>query len=309
MVNHDPFGPCVPVGATSSGNEIGVAPPFCEAELRIALGLVEPHEFAGFTGGGKAILPGVADHESIIRNHSLALLERPGSRAGEMAANPIRQEMDEAARLAGLHFLLNVVLDRELRPLAVAAGDPELAHARLVRFADAFVRVPLPHDVESPEEPPDLIVTGPGRPLDINLYQSIKALVAVEPWAGESGGVVLLSRCWDGDGSSDMIDPFREGGTPREVIARLHSDYTIEKDHSYFIARFLSRCPHVVACCPGVPASTLATLGFSAAASVDAAVASASAQSQRRRASGRRRRRPLAILFPSPQRYVLLPAG
>jgi lactate racemase len=300
VLNHDQLGPCVAVGSTSSGNELSVAPAFAEAELRIALGLVEPHEFAGFTGGGKAVLPGIAGHDSIIRNHSLDLLRRPGSRAGEVAANPIRQEMDEAARLAGLQFILNVVLDGRLRPLAVAAGDPVLAHGELVHFVRDYASVNPPADVERPGEAPDLIVTGPGAPLDVNLYQSIKALVAVEPWVDAAGSVALLARCREGDGSSEMIEPFFAGGTPEQIIERLPAEYTIEKDHSYFIARFLSRCPRVMACCPGVAAEKLTTLGFAACPTVDDALSRAGER-------GSRRNRPLAVLFPSPQRFVLGP--
>lgn len=300
VLNHDPRGPLGAVGATSSGNELRVAQAFVEAELRVALGLVEPHEFAGFTGGGKAVLPGIAGHDSIIRNHSLDLLRQPGARAGEVAVNPIRQEMDEAARLAGLQFILNVVLDGRLRPLAVAAGDAIRAHGELVQFVRAYASVSPPTDVERPHEPPDLIVTGPGEPLDVNLYQSIKALVAVEPWVDAASSVALLARCHEGDGSSEMIEPFLGGGTPEEVIERLPAEYTIEKDHSYFIARFLSHCPRVTACCPGVAAEKLATLGFVAGSTVSDALSRAGGH-------GTRRSRPLAVLFPSPQRFLLGP--
>ena len=303
VVNHDPSGPCVAVGRTDSGNELCVAPSFVEADVRIALGLVEPHEFAGFSGGGKSVLPGIAGRDSIIRNHSLEMLRRPGSRPGEVTTNPIRQEMDEAARLAGLQFIVNVVLDRRLRPLAVAAGDPIVAHAELVRFMRAYASVSHPGDVEHPPDPPDLILTGPGQPLDVNLYQSVKALVAVEPWVHAAGSVVLLAHCRGGDGSSEMIEPFLDGGTPAEIIDRLPAEYTIEKDHSYFIARFLSRCPHVTACCPGVAAEKLETLGFVAAATVDGALSEAISRGTRSTQRGR----PLAVLFPSPQHFLLDP--
>jgi nickel-dependent lactate racemase len=305
VVNHAPSGGCVSVGSTSSGNELCVASAFVEADVRIALGLVEPHEFAGFTGGGKAILPGIAAKDSIVRNHSLEMLRRPGARPGELEANPIRREMDEAARLSGLQFIVNVVLDRRLRPLAVAAGDPLQAHAELARFVRAYASVSAPGDVECPHEPPDLVVTGPGEPLDVNLYQSIKPLVAVEPWVDAASSVVLLARCREGDGSSEMIEPFLDGGTPEEILDRLPAQYTIEKDHSFFIARFLSRCPHVTACCPGVSPEKLETLGFSSASTVGAALSRAGV----RHARSTRRARPLAVLFPSPQRFLLGPWG
>jgi len=271
VLNHDAHGETVAVGTTRRGNEVRVSRAFAEAEVRLALGLVEPHEFAGFTGGRKAVLPAVAAYETIIRNHSLELMSHPLARPGVLNGNPIHEEMAEAARLAGLHFIVNVTLDRELRPLAVAAGDPDAAHAELVRFVKRYARVEPPAEVEAPDEPPDLIVTGPGRPLDINLYQSVKPLVAVEPWTGRDTTTVLLSRCWDGTGSAEMLEAFAGGAQPAEVLRRLASDYTIEKDHAYFIARFRARCPRVVACCPGVAEADLRVLGFDVAASVEEA--------------------------------------
>ena len=269
-----------------------------EAGVRIALGLVEAHEFAGFTGGPKAILPAVCGYDTIVRNHSIAMMSHPAARPGVLEQNPIHEEMCAAARLARLDFVVNVVLDAGLRPLAVAAGDPVAAQAELVRFVRGYAEVPVPGDA------PDIIVTGPGRPLDINLYQSIKPLVAIEPLVGPDTQVVLLSACRDGTGSAEMLAPFAGGRTPAEVLAGLDHDYTIEKDHAFFIARFLSRCPNVIAWCPGVAAEVLTAVGFKACTSVAEAVAAASAAAQR--SSGRRR--PLAILFPSPQRLVLTSA-
>jgi hypothetical protein len=146
-----------------------------------------------------------------------------------------------------------------------------------------------------------VIVTGTGQPLDINLYQTIKALVGIEPLLdadhGDAGApvVVLLSRCWDGGGSEEMFEPFLKaherlraetgsgapGGMPgAEVIARavfacLESDYTIEMDESYFMARVTPKCRAVIACCPGVRDERLRLLGWEPARDGDSAVARA----------------------------------
>ena len=178
VVNHDARGETVAVGTTSRGNEVLIDRRVAEAGVRIALGLVEAHEFAGFTGGPKAILPAVSGYDTIIRNHSIAMLSHPGARPGVLENNPIHEEMCEAARLARLDFVVNVVLDSGLRPLAVAAGDPVAAQAELVRFVRGYAEVSVSGDA------PDIVVIGPGRPLDINLYQSIKPLVAIEPFVG-----------------------------------------------------------------------------------------------------------------------------
>ena len=295
--NHDSrAGDLVRVGRTSLGNEVLVNRIIAEAEVRVGLGQVEPHEFAGYTGGRKSILPAVAGYATILRNHSLEMIGDPGARPGELAGNPIHGEMLAAARLAHLDFIVNVVVDRELRPLAVAAGDFEAAHRHLVCFIERYATV------EAPERPADLIVTGPGRPLDSNFYQSIKPLVALETLVDEKSVVALLSACHDGAGSREMFEPFAGAAGPREALARVSSNYTIEKDHSFYLARFLARCAQVIAHCPGVSDQDLRTLMLEPAGSVDDTLARA------RRLVTTRRARPLVLLFPRPQR-ALIPVG
>ena len=298
VTNHDPrAGDLVKVGVTPRGNEVLVNRLVAEAGVRIAFGQVEPHEFAGYTGGRKAILPSVAGYDTIIRNHSVEMLAHPGARPGELAVNPIHTEMLAAARMAQLDFIVNVVIDRQLRPLAVAAGDFEAAHHRLVQFIEHFATV------EMPEQPVDLVVTGPGQPLDFNLYQSIKPLVAVEPLVDQHSVVVLLSACRDGAGSDEMLEPFSGSAGPREALARVNRAYTIEKDHSFFLARFLSRCPQVIAHCPGVSNAALRTLLLEPAASPEDALARARQRLASRRAN------PLVLLFPRPQRSLIMQGG
>ncbi len=298
VTNHDPrAADLVRVGVTPRGNEVLVNRLVAEAAVRVAFGQVEPHEFAGYTGGRKAILPSVAAYDTIIRNHSLEMLAHPGARPGVLEENPIHTEMLAAARMARLDFIVNVVIDRQARPLAAAAGDFEAAHRHLVEVIERFARL------EMPEEPVDLVVTGPGHPLDFNLYQSIKPLVAVEPLVDQESVVVLLSACRDGTGSDEMLEPFAGSAGPREALAGVHRAYTIEKDHSFFLARFLSRCPRVIALCPGVTDATLRTLLLEPAAGLDDALARA------RPRLAARRPRPLVLLFARPQRSLIRVEG
>jgi len=295
VTNHDARADdLVAIGRTSRGVPLLVDRRVAQADLRIAFGQVEPHEFAGFTGGRKAILPSVAGYESIVRNHALDMLTAATARPGVLDGNPIHLEMLEAARLARLDFIVNVALDRESRPIAVAAGDVDQAHRQLVAFLRRHFGVP------ALTRSPAVIVTGVGQPLDINLYQTIKALVGIEPLLdadhGDAGApvVVLLSRCWDGGGSEEMFEPFLQaqerlqaeprgaspvpsgppdaGAIARAVHAALERDYTIEKDESYFIARVTPKCRAVVACCPGVPDERLRLLGWEPARDADAAL-------------------------------------
>ena len=176
VTNHDARADdLLAIGRTPRGVPLLVNRRVAQADLRIAFGQVEPHEFAGFTGGRKAILPSVAGYETIVRNHALDMLAAATARPGVLEGNPIHEEMLAAARLARLDFIVNVALDRESRPIAVAAGDAEQAHVQLVDFLRRHFGVP------APTRPPAVIVTGPGQPLDINLYQAVKALVGIEP--------------------------------------------------------------------------------------------------------------------------------
>ena len=165
----------VDLGRTPAGTPLFVHPLVAAADLRISFGQVEPHEFAGFTGGRKAILPAVSGEATILANHSLANLSHPLARPGVLEGNPIHEDMLAAARMAGLDFIVNVALGCDLQPLAAAAGAPEAAHAELVAFVRGYTQL------EIPEGPVDVVVTGPGAPLDLNLYQSSKPLVGLQP--------------------------------------------------------------------------------------------------------------------------------
>jgi nickel-dependent lactate racemase len=294
VVTHDARrSDCVEVGVTPSGTPVRINRTVVEADLRIALGVVEPHEFAGFTGGRKALLPGVAAYETIVRNHTAKAITHDQARPGGLAGNPVHEDMVAALRLAPLDFIVNVALDRRLRPTAVAAGDPEAAHDELVAFVRRTTAVEVPGA-------PDLIVTGPGAPLDVNLYQALKALFAVEPLVGAETVVVLAAACRDGLGSDEMLEPFEGDATPDEAYQRAVAAYTIEKDHSCLLARFLGRCPNVVACCPGVADDDLRRLRFTPAATVEAAVEEAVGRAWRLS----RQARPTAVLLPRPQRAL-----
>ncbi len=288
------------LGQTPAGTPLLVDRRVAAADLRTSFGQVEPHEFAGFTGGRKSILPAVAGEASILANHAVANLSHPSARPGVLEGNPIHEDMRAAARLARLDFIVNVVLGGDLQPLAVAAGDPEAAHAELVAFVRGYAQL------ERPEGPVDVVVTGPGAPLDINLYQSTKPLVGLQPMVEgmaatslHSSGtaqtgvtspddagvvaappwrppvVVLLSRCWDGTGSDEMLEPFAGASGPADVLARLREHYTVEMNESFNIARFLTVCPRVVACCPGVPDDVLRRLFFIPAPTPEAALQAA----------------------------------
>ena len=139
-----------------------------EADLLIATGIVEPHQYAGYSGGSKTVAVGAAGEVLIAHTHGPAFVDHPGTRLGRIEGNPFREAVNEAARRADLRFIINVVLDDDKRILRLAAGDPEKAFEELVIFARSIYEVPFPHQV-------DIAIGGVGFPKDCNLYQASRA--------------------------------------------------------------------------------------------------------------------------------------
>jgi len=270
VVNHDAHAAdLVGIGRTSRGTPVAICPEVAQADLRIALGVVEPHEFAGFSGGRKAILPGVAGYATILANHAPDRLTDPLTAAGSLTGNPVHEDMIEAVRMIGPVFILNVTLDERLRATAVAAGDCEAAHAVLAGFVRDSVGVEA-------DGTPNVIVTGPGSPLDLSLYQSVKALGAVGPLAGARTRVLLLAACDEGVGSNDMVDLFAAAGSPPAALQALQgSDYEVQYCGALVLADFLTRHGQVHAWCPGVEDKVLEAFGMRHATSPSAGLAAA----------------------------------
>jgi len=238
------------LGKTTRGTPVWVNKLFVESELRIALGQIEPHEFAGFTGGRKSVIPGISGEETIRFNHSPNMISHPFARPGILKGNPVHEDMLEAATMAGLDFIVNVVLNKDLRIIGIFAGDMIEAHLKGVDFVNSFSRIEIPIL-------PDVVITNPGKPLDIDFYQSLKALIAVDAIASPETVVVLYSACEDGLGSTDMLKPFVGALTPEEVEANLRSNYKIQMDHAFLLARILKKGVKVIVCSPNVSPETI----------------------------------------------------
>lgn len=180
------------MGTTTGGNDVWLHREFVECDVRIPTGFIEPHFFAGFSGGGKAIMPGLALLETVMRNHSARLLDSPLACWGITQGNPLWEEVCEAAHMAEPTFLLNVTLNRDKQITAVFAGDFEEAHAQGCAFARETAMVPV-------AEPFDIVITSnSGYPLDLNLYQSVKGMSAASQIVREGGAIIVAADCWDG---------------------------------------------------------------------------------------------------------------
>ena len=180
------------VGTTASGNEVWIHKEYLRCDVRILTGFIEPHFFAGFSGGGKACMPGLALLETVLRNHSARHIDHPAATWGVTRGNPLWEEIREATRMAGPAFLLNVALNREKQITAVFAGDLDQAHERGCAFVKQHAMAPV-------QTPYDIVITSnSGSPLDLNLYQSVKGMSAAAQIVKKGGAIILAADCWDG---------------------------------------------------------------------------------------------------------------
>lgn len=190
VVNHDARNPnaLVDLGRTDSGIPLCVNRLAVDADLLMATGLVEPHQYAGYSGGRKTVAIGAGGEPFIAATHGPQMVDHPGTRLGRILGNPFHQAVSLAADRAGLNFILNAVLDDQARPVAVIAGEPHAAFAALVQAARGLYEVPIPRQF-------DLAVAGVGAPKDVNLYQASRAasyLFFAPTSVVRDGGVIIL---------------------------------------------------------------------------------------------------------------------
>jgi len=180
------------VGTTTSGNRVLLNKEILEHDLRILTGFIEPHFFAGFSGGGKTLMPGMAHVDTIRTNHSIRNLENQNARWGHTSSNPLWEEVMEAAELAAPLFLLNITLNRDKEITGVFAGDLREAHKKGCAFTKETAMVGL-------DQPFDVVITSnSGYPLDLNVYQSVKGMSAAERIVKKGGTIIMAAECWDG---------------------------------------------------------------------------------------------------------------
>ena len=194
VVNHEPENPAalVQVGKTRTGHPALINKLAVEADIRIVTGFIEPHFFAGFSGGPKGIMPGVAGTRTVLQNHSGVNLGSPNATFGVLEGNPIWEEMRDIASMVGPSFLLNVTLNERREITGVFAGDLEKAHRRGCQFVreTAMQRVDAPFDI--------VVATNSGYPLDQNLYQAVKGISAASRIVRKGGSIIVAAECSDG---------------------------------------------------------------------------------------------------------------
>jgi nickel-dependent lactate racemase len=224
---------CVTIGTTSRGTPLAVFRPYVEADVRVCTGNIDYHYFAGFSGGAKAVVPGICTHDTVRANHGMML--DPSARAGVLDGNPVREDIDEGGRLIGIDFLFNVVLDEDRRIVRAFAGDRMDAHRAGVAFYDARcdLRVVAAADV--------VVVSPGGAPKDMDLYQAQKALDNVAGAVRDGGVVVLVARCGEGLGNEVFEQWMREADGPADVVHRIRREFVLGGHKAAAVAALLER--------------------------------------------------------------------
>ncbi len=261
----------VRIGTLPSGGELIVNRLAAETDLLVAEGFIEPHFFAGFSGGRKSVLPGVAARRTVLANHCAEFIQSPFSRTGVLENNPIHRDMLYAAQCAKLAFIVNVVINGDKKIVRAFAGDFRKAHEAGCDFLRRYCTVQVPES--------DIVITGNGgSPLDQNVYQAVKGMTAAESVCRRGGVIVMTAACNDGHGGESFLRNLSSGETPNELlkrIARVPRDRT-EPDQWEFqiMARILSTHT-VIMVTRDCPHSMLNSMGMLTASTLDEGVAAA----------------------------------
>ncbi|MEM7029459.1 MAG: nickel-dependent lactate racemase [Chloroflexota bacterium] len=226
-LQHDAFDDenLVSLGTTASGNPVRINRHLMEADVRIFTGFIEPHFFAGFSGGPKAALPALSGAESVFTNHGRDMIAHPKSTWGVLEGNPIWEEMKEVALKTAPTMLLNVTLNANKEITGVFAGDLIAAHTAGATFVqdNGMVKVSEPYDV--------VITTNSGYPLDQNLYQTVKGMSAANKVLRDGGTIIMAAACADGlPDHGKYADLLAQGGSPQGVLAMLDQPGFSEHD-------------------------------------------------------------------------------
>ena len=270
VIDNEPQNPAalVDLGTTESGIPLSVHRAAYEADLLVATGIVEPHQYAGYSGGRKTVAVGAAGEAMIAYTHGPQMVDHPATRLGRIEGNPFHEAVSEAARRAGLRFILNVVLDDEKRPVAVRAGEPNAAFMELVTIAKQMYEMPVPQQY-------DVAVAGAGFPKDANLYQASRAasylFFAPTPVVRPGGILIVPARCEEGTGEGvgeqRFFEALRDARDMSSLLAELRrTGYPPGAQRAFVMAKVMERnevvivgaeCPEVVRAAKFTPVATM----------------------------------------------------
>lgn len=222
---------CVHIGTTRRGTPVDIVRPVAEADRRICLGNIEFHYFAGYSGGAKAIMPGVSTRAAIQSNHS-RMVEQAAA-AGMLEGNPVREDIEEAAGMVGVDFILNVVLDEHKQIVRAVAGDVVQAHREGCRYLDRLYAKRIFERVDI------VVVSQGGAPKDLNLYQTQKALDNAKHAVKDGGVIILVGSCKEGMGEHVFEEWMTKSPSPESMIERIEQDFQLGGHKAAAIAMVL----------------------------------------------------------------------
>lgn len=210
---------CRMLGTTSRGTPVEIFDRVADAERIICLGNIEYHYFAGYSGGAKAIMPGVSTRAAIQANHSAMVMD--AARAGAVDDNPVRQDIEEVTQFVKIDFILNVVLDENKNIIKAVAGHHVLAHREGCRFLDGLYKIKIPGKA-------DIVITTPGGfPKDINLYQAQKALDNAKHAVRDGGIIILLASCTEGYGEEVFERWIKESSSVDDLVIKIKANFEL----------------------------------------------------------------------------------
>ena len=222
---------CVSYGKTSRGTPVDIVRVVAEADRRICLGNIEYHYFAGYSGGAKAIMPGVSTRAAIQSNHSRMV--EAAAAAGRLEGNPVREDIEEAAAMVGVDFIVNVVLDEHKQIVRAVAGDIVEAHREGCRYLDKLYGKPIAGSADI------VVVSQGGAPKDLNLYQTQKALDNAKHAVKKGGVIVLVGSCKEGLGEHVFEDWMTHSPSAHSMIDRIERDFQLGGHKAAAIAMVL----------------------------------------------------------------------
>lgn len=222
---------CVHIGVTDRGTPVDITRVVAEADRRICLGNIEYHYFAGYSGGAKAIMPGCSTPAAIQANHSMMV--RDECCAGNLDGNPLRQDIEQAAAMTGVDFIVNVVLDEHKQIVRAVAGDLVKAHREGCKFLDGMY-------MKSIDARADIVIVSQGgAPKDLNLYQTQKALDNAKHAVKKGGTIILIGSCREGLGSKVFEEWLLAAPTARSMIERIGRQFQLGGHKAAAIAMVL----------------------------------------------------------------------
>jgi len=241
VVDNDPQNP-------DSGIPLSVNKIAYEADLLVATGIVEPHQYAGYSGARKTLAVGAAGEAMIAYTHGPQMIDHPGTRLAKIEGNPFHEAITEAARRANLSFILNVVQDDHKRPVTILAGEPEATFVELVSAAKKVFQVPIPHQF-------DVAVAGVGYPKDENLYQASRAasyLFFAPTCVIKEGGVLIVPAptaegAGDGVGEQRFLEKMQGAADMPSLLAELRrTGYPPGAQRAFVMAKVLEKSSVIV---------------------------------------------------------------